>query len=199
MSTTTGSTPIESNEQLPAPAARSNDDEALKYPIGRLQRKPSYSGAERDAMLARLAELPAALRAAIEGLDDAALDTPYRPGGWTVRQLVHHVADSHLNAYIRVKLALTEDEPMVKPYDQDAWVQLADVTAVSPSVSVTLLDATHARLLPVLRAMSPEGFRRGLMHPENGRMTIDDVVATYSWHGDHHVAHIRELRRRNGW
>ena len=178
---------------------RGSGDETLKYPIGRLQRSERYSPDERDAMIARLAALPAALRAAVKGLDDEELDTPYREGGWTVRQLVHHMADSHMNAYIRVKLALTEDEPTVKPYDQDAWVQLADVTAVPPDVSLTLLEATHARLVPVLRAMSPEDFRRGLMHPENGRMTLDDVLATYAWHGDHHVAHIQGVRERSGW
>ena len=197
MSAPSGPTSVEANRSVPALDASGED--ALKYPIGRLQRQAAYSSVERDAMIARLAEQPALLRAAVEGLDDAALDTPYRPGGWTVRQLVHHMADSHMNAYIRVKLGLTEHEPTVKPYDQDAWVQLADVTDVSPSVSLTLLEGTHARLVPVLRAMSAEDFRRGLMHPENGRMTGDDVLATYAWHGDHHIAHIRELRRRNGW
>ena len=175
------------------------DDEALKYPIGRAQRSASYSPEQRDAMLLQLEGQPAALRAAVAGLDDAALNTPYRHGGWSVRQVVHHVADSHLNAYIRIKLGLTEQEPTVKPYDQDAWVQLADVTTVPPAVSLTLFEATHARLLPVLRAMAPADFRRGLMHPENGRMTLDDVVAMYAWHGDHHVAHILGLRGRSGW
>jgi hypothetical protein len=197
MSATTGAAMVDVSQS--GPAADAGNDDALKYPIGRLQRQASYTSAERDAMIARLAGQPASLRAAIDALDDAALDTPYRPGGWTVRQLVHHVADGHMNAYIRVKLALTEDEPTVKPYDQDAWVQLADVTAVAPSVSLALLEGTHARLVPVLRAMSPDDFRRGLMHPENGRMTVDDVLATYAWHGDHHVAHIRALRRRSGW
>ena len=174
-------------------------DDALKYPIGKLRGQPDYSDAERAAMLSRLAAQPAAMRAAVEGLSGAALDTPYRSGGWTIRQLVHHVADSHLNAYIRVKLGLTEDDPTVKPYDQDAWVTLADVSAVSPSVSLSLLDGIHERLLAVLRAMKPSDFRRSIMHPENGRMTLDDIVAMYAWHGDHHVAHIRGAREKNGW
>jgi hypothetical protein len=176
-----------------------HNDDALKYPIGRLSPQAEYSDREREAMVARLAAQPAALRAALNGLSDSALDTPYRPGGWTVRQLVHHVADSHLNAYIRVKLGLTEDEPTVKPYDQDAWVTLADVAAVHPSVSLSLLEGIHERLVAVLRAMQPSDFRRSIMHPENGRMTLDDVLAMYSWHGDHHIAHVQGARERNGW
>jgi hypothetical protein len=176
-----------------------SDAPDLRYPIGRLEKRDRYSEAERRALVDRLAAQPAALRAAVAGLDDAQLDTGYRPGGWTVRQLVHHVADSHVNAYVRVKLALTEDEPTVKPYDQDAWVTLADVRAVPPEVSLAMLDAVHARLVAVLRALAPADYRRRLMHPENGPMTIDDVLAMYAWHGDHHVAHITGLRARMGW
>lgn len=173
--------------------------DALRFPIGRLQRREQFTDAERSALVARLAAQPVTFRAVVEGLSEAQLDTPYRDGGWTVRQLVHHVADSHINAYLRVKLALTEDVPTVKPYDQDAWVQLADIAAVPPSVSLQLFEGVHARLLAVLRAMSPAEFRRRLMHPENGPMTIDDVVNMYAWHGDHHIAHVRALRERMSW
>ncbi len=177
-----------------APAA-----DALRFPIGRLQRREQFTDAERRELIERLAAQPAEFRSLVDGLTDQQLDTPYREGGWTVRQLVHHVADSHINAYLRVKLALTEEQPTVKPYDQDAWVQLADITAVPPAVSLALFEGVHARLVPVLRAMSPSDFRRGLHHPENGPMTIDDVVNMYAWHGDHHIAHVRALRERMGW
>lgn len=173
--------------------------EAMQYPIGRLVKQAQFTDAERAARIARLEAQPAALREQVEGLSDAQLDTPYRPGGWTVRQLVHHVADSHINAYLRVKLALTEDSPTVKPYDQDAWVQLADITTVHPSVSLGLFEAVHQRLLAVLHAARPDDFRRPLIHPENGPMTVDDVVNMYAWHGDHHVAHVRGLRERMSW
>ena len=170
--------------------------DTTKFPIGTFSRRASYSADERASHIARLAAQPAALAAAISGLDDAALDTPYRDGGWTVRQLVHHVADSHANAYIRVKLALTEVDPTIKPYDQDAWGLLADIREISPLVSVGMLAALHARLDAVLRAMQPDDFTRGLVHPENGRMTLDMLVALYAWHGDHHVAHIRNMRAK---
>ncbi|HYW31381.1 MAG TPA: putative metal-dependent hydrolase [Gemmatimonas sp.] len=181
-------------------AARDTDpSETLKYPIGRFRRAEQYSVAERDASIARLAALPSLMQAAVAGIDEVAMDTPYRPGGWTVRQLVHHVADSHLNLYLRVKLALTEDRPTVKTYDQDAWVDLADITAVSPQVSLVMLDATHKRLNAVLTATPPSDFSRELLHPDNGLMRIDDVVALYAWHGDHHLAHIRGARERHGF
>ncbi len=177
----------------------SGSEESLRFPIGRLQRREQFTDAERQAMIERLAAQPETFRGLVEDLTETQLDTPYRAGGWTVRQLVHHVADSHMNAYFRVKLALTEELPTVKPYDQDAWVQLADIKAVPPSVSLALFEGIHARLLPVLRAMAPADFRRRLMHPENGPMTIDDVVNMYAWHGDHHIAHVRGLRERMGW
>ncbi len=170
--------------------------DSSKYPIGTFARQASYTADERASHIARLAAQPAALAAAISGLDDAGLDTPYRDGGWTVRQLVHHVADSHANAYIRVKLALTEVDPTIKPYDQDAWVQLADTREISPLVSVGMVAALHARLDAVLRAMHPNDFARGLVHPDNGPMTLDMLVALYAWHGDHHVAHITNMRTR---
>ena len=173
--------------------------DTLRYPIGQHQRREDYSDAERRALLKRLEAQPTVLRAAVDALTDPQFDTAYRPGGWSVRQLVHHMADSHMNMYMRVKLGLTEHEPTVKTYDQDAWVQLADISSVAPAVSLALFELTHQRILAVLEAISPSDFRRGVMHPENGRMTVDDIVALYAWHGDHHIAHIRNLRERNGW
>lgn len=170
--------------------------ESLSYPIGRHTRQAAYTPDDRAAMIARLAAHPAALAAAVSGLVDAGWEQPYRPGGWTIRQLVHHVADSHMNMFIRVKLALAEDEPTIKPYDQDAWVLQPDVAAVSPMVSVALLAAVHERLVALLNALTPAQFIRALMHPENGRMTIEQVLALYAWHGDHHIAHIRAFRER---
>ena len=159
------------------------------YPIGRFARQDAYSAAERTDHIARIGVQPGRLTAVLDALDEGDFDAPYRLGGWTVRQLVHHLADSHLNAFIRVKLGLTEDHPTIKPYDQDAWATLAD-TALSPHVSVALFAATHIRLHSVLQSMTPEQFSRTIMHPENGAMTLDQVAAMYAWHGDHHLAQL---------
>jgi uncharacterized damage-inducible protein DinB len=171
----------------------------LSFPIGPWTRPATLTEAEQAKAIEALAAQPAALRAAVQGLSEEQLDTPYRPGGWTVRQVVHHVADSHLNMYIRVKLALTEDNPTIKPYDQDAWVQLADVRSVPVDVSVAMFEALQQRIVAVLRAASVEERRRSLMHPENGRMTIEQLMSLYAWHGEHHVAHIERLKERSGW
>jgi uncharacterized damage-inducible protein DinB len=171
----------------------------LRYPIGRLERRASLSADERRAAIDAIAAAPAKLRTAVKGLDDSQLDTPYRPGGWTVRQVVHHVADSHMNAYTRFRLALTEDNPTIKPYDEAAWAELADVGAVPIGVSLDLLDAMHERLVHLLRAMPADAFARKLSHPENGPMTIDALLATYGWHGRHHTAHVTALRERMKW
>ena len=143
--------------------------------------------------------MPAALRAAVGGLSDAQLDTPYRPGGWTVRQLVHHVADSHMNAYTRFKLALTEENPTIKPYDEQSWAELVDSRTMPVEVSLRIVDGVHERLVIMLRAISDAQFGRALTHPENGAMTLDSLLNVYSWHGDHHVAHVTSLRERMGW
>lgn len=168
-------------------------DETLRFPLGRFQRQDSYSPTERAAHIERLASQPARLTSAVSGFLDEDWERPYRPGGWTVRQLVHHVADSHANAYLRVKLGLTEQEPTIKPYDQDSWVTLAD-SRLSPLVSLTLLDALHTRLVAVLRRMPPEQFARTINHPENGIMTLDQVAAMYAWHGDHHIQQLQNYR-----
>ena len=170
----------------------------LRFPTGKLQRKSTLSPAERRDAITALEAAPAAMRAAVRGLSDAQLDTEYRPGGWTVRQVVHHLADSHMNAYLRFKLALTEANPTIKPYDQDAWVKLADSTLpVSPSLEV--LEGMHARLVHLLRATPDAAFARTVMHPENGQMTMDALLNTYAWHGRHHVAHVTSLRERMKW
>lgn len=172
----------------------------LRYPIGKYAPLADVDDAQRRAWIGDIAATPAALRAAVTGLSDEQLDTPYRPGGWTVRQLVHHVPDSHVNAYVRFKLALTEDEPIVKPYMEDRWAELPDSTATPTEVSLGFLEMLHARWVTLLRAMSPEDFRRGYRHPEYGRVVpLSEVLGLYSWHGRHHVAHVTALRERNGW
>jgi len=168
--------------------------DAHRFPIGRFERQAEISANQRAEHIARIAEQPANLSAAMSGLDSADYAAPYRPDGWTVRQLVHHMADSHANAYIRVKLALTEHEPTIKPYDQDAWVALADSELVSPLVSLTMFTAIHERLVAVLQSLEPAQFARTLVHPDTGVMTIDQLVALYAWHGDHHVRHIQLYR-----
>jgi DinB superfamily len=171
----------------------------LSYPIGREVVRIELTEAERREAIAVIASTPARFRAAVEGLTDEQLDTPYRPGGWTVRQLVHHLPDSHVNAYIRFKFALAEDEPTIKPYDQDVWAALPDSRTTPVEVSLTLLDSLHQRWVEVLRGMKPEDFRRRLNHPERGVLTLDAMLNSYAWHGLHHVAHVTGLRKRMGW
>ena len=171
----------------------------LRYPIGKPERKSSLSPDERRAAIDALAVAPARLRTAVKGLTDGQLDTPYRAGGWTVRQLVHHVADSHLNAYTRFRLALTEENPTIKPYAEAAWAELADGRAMPVSVSLDLLDALHERLVHLLRATPAESVARTLNHPENGPMTLDSMLTVYAWHGRHHTAHVSGLRERMKW
>jgi uncharacterized damage-inducible protein DinB len=171
----------------------------LRYPIGRLERRPSLSADERRAALDAIAATPAKLRTAVKGLTDSQLDTPYRPGGWTVRQLVHHVADSHMNAYTRFRLALTEDNPTIRPYDEAAWAELDDARTLPIAVSLDLLAALHERLIHLLRATPTEAFARTLNHPETGPMTLDTLVGIYAWHGRHHTAHVAALRERMKW
>jgi uncharacterized damage-inducible protein DinB len=170
----------------------------LRYPIGRADRKPALDASERRAAIDAIAALPKQLRAAVSGLDDAQLDTPYRPDGWTVRQLVHHVADSHMNAYTRFKLGITEEKPVIKPYDEKAWAGLPDAT-LPIAGSLNLLDALHERLVHLLRHTDDASFARQIEHPENGPMTLDSMLGIYSWHGRHHTAHVTALRDRMGW
>jgi uncharacterized damage-inducible protein DinB len=173
--------------------------EDLRYPVGRFQRPASLTPEQRHDAIGAIAAAPANLRNAVRGLTSAQFDTPYRPEGWTVRQVVHHVPDSHLNAYTRFKLALTEDTPTIKPYDEAAWATLEDSRSTPIETSLALLDAVHDRWVRVLHAMSPTDFARRLNHPEHGVMTLDHLLAMYAWHGTHHVAHIVRLREREGW
>jgi uncharacterized damage-inducible protein DinB len=171
----------------------------LRYPVGRFQRPTEISDADRHRFIDAIAALPGELAAAARGLTDAQLDTPYREGGWTVRQVVHHVADSHINAYCRVRFALTEHEPTIKPYDEGMWAELADAKSMPVATSLALLDAVHARWVTLLRSLNPEQFGRVFHHPESGKQTIDSMLALYAWHGKHHTAHITHLRTRENW
>lgn len=171
-----------------------------RYPIGRFTSPASWDGAQVAQWRADIAALPGELRAVVAGLDDAALDTPYREGGWTVRQLVHHVADSHLNAYTRLKLALTEENPIIKPYDQDAWAALPDSRLAPVEMSLVLIDGLHARWAALLGALQPGDLERTFIHPDReGLFPLGRMLALYVWHGHHHVAHIRVLRDLRGW
>jgi hypothetical protein len=176
-----------------------NDD--LRYPVGRFVPPASVSDSERARFIETIAALPARMCEAVRGLDDARLETPYRPGGWTVRQVVHHVPDSHLNAYIRFRLALTEETPTIRPYDQARWAELPDAKTGPIAWSLDLLDTVHTRWTALLRAMRPADFARGYHHPEQpGRvLPLSEVLASYAWHSGHHLAHITRLRERMGW
>ena len=172
----------------------------LRYPVGKFDFDAPVNEADYPKLIAAIAETPVALRSAVAGLTRDQLETRYRPGGWTVKQVVHHVPDSHLNAYTRFKLALTENEPTIKPYDEAAWAELADSRKVPIEVSLDLLDALHLRWVALLRSMDTDDFNRGLRHPEHGRaLTLKQMLALYAWHGRHHVAHITTLKKRAGW
>lgn len=172
----------------------------LRYPIGRFAFSGDVTPARRAAWIDDIAAAPAALRGVVRGLSPEQLDTPYRPGGWTVRQVVHHVPDSHVNAYVRMRLAITEDDPTIKPYDEARWAELPDYKGVPIDVSLALLDALHTRWVAMLRALPDAAFTRGYVHPESGRLVpLDEALALYAWHGRHHVAHIAALRARSGW
>lgn len=177
----------------------------LRYPIGKMKEQPfanleEYEEAAKDAMLHDIKFLPSLLEMAVENLDEQQLHTPYRPGGWTVQQLVHHVADSHMNAYIRFKLALTEDNPTIKPYNEAAWAELSDTRVLPINISMTLLHALHTRWYEVLAHMQEQNWNKTVFHPEQkGSITCWKLLQTYAWHGRHHVAHITALRERMGW
>ena len=169
-----------------------------RYPIGDFVPPATISLDERTGAIATLAELPEQLRNAVDGLSSAQLATPYREGGWTLRQVVHHVADSHMNAFIRVKLALTEDWPAVKSYDEGAWAKLHDMAA-PVEWSLELVEALHARWVMLLQSLGEQQWQRGYLHPEDGRVTVEMSALTYAWHSRHHVAHITHLRAKEGW
>jgi uncharacterized damage-inducible protein DinB len=171
-----------------------------RYPIGPFEFDGKADPKLREHWIGEIAAAPGALRAAVAGLMPQQLDTPYRDQGWTVRQVVHHLPDSHLNAYTRIKLALTEDEPLIKPYDQARWAELPDVRTTPVETSLTLLECLHRRWVLLLRELGPAEFGRRFRHPEHGRsIGLDEVLAMYAWHGRHHVAQITSLRTRMGW
>ena len=172
--------------------------ESLSFPVGRFDRTATWTADSRRAAIEDIAALPARMRQAVAGLDDAQLDTRYRPDGWTVRQVVHHVADSHMNGYIRLKLGLTEENPTIKPYEQDRWAALAD-SRLPISVSLSILDAVHERWSVLYRAITSAELQRTFIHPEMGPMTLETHLHLYGWHARHHVAHITSLRSRQGW
>jgi hypothetical protein len=168
----------------------------LQYPIGKLERKAVLTPDERHIAIERIAQTPGHLSVALSGLTPEQLDIPYREGGWTVRQVAHHLADAHMNAYIRLKLALTEPSPTIKPYDQDPWAALPDATAAPVEISLALLTAVHRRWVAILESLKPADFARTFEHPEIGTVTIDMLIGMMAWHGRHHVAHISSLRNR---
>lgn len=170
-----------------------------RYPIGPLTLPEAFSGQWRQAAIDDISQTPARLRDAVRGLDEAQLSAPYRPGGWSVRQVVHHVPDSHLNAYVRLKLALTEETPTIKPYEESLWARLPDSENVPVEVSLNLLESLHTRWVSLLRSMSDADFERRYNHPETGQHNLNYLLAMYAWHGKHHTAHITELRRQRGW
>ena len=171
----------------------------LRYPIGKFHFEGPLTDEQKQKCLDDIEQAPTHLRAAVKGLSDSQFDTPYRPEGWTVRQLAHHIPDSHLNAYIRFKLALTEDAPTIKPYAEDRWAQLADSRTTPIEVSLTLLDSLHYRWIRLLRSLQPNDWKRTFRHPELGEVSLEKNLALYAWHGRHHVAQITNLRERNGW
>ena len=171
----------------------------LRYPIGEFDRGFELSAAARADRMSVIRELPKKMREAVAGLSDEQLDTEYRPGGWTIRQTVHHVADSHSNSIIRFKLALTEDEPpTIRPYYEDRWAELGD-SKLPVEVSLNLIDGIHTRWIALLESMSDADFGKKFIHPETGEWTLDGALALYAWHSLHHTSHITALRTRNGW
>ena len=175
------------------------DTADLRYPLGKFKFPDSVSPAERTDFVQQITEAPARLRAAVAGLRDEQLDTPYRPDGWTVRQVVHHVPDSHLNSYIRYRWALTEDEPTIKAYDESRWAELPDARTAPVELSLTLLESVHRRWVALLGALTEQDWKRSFRHPQLGPLTLEKNAALYAWHGRHHVAHVTGLRERMGW
>ena len=171
----------------------------LRYPIGKFSFDGSATEHQRNAFIDEIEATPAKLRSAVKGLTPEQLNMPYRPGGWTVRQVVHHVPDSHMNSYVRFKLALTENEPTIRPYYEDRWAELEEARTAPIETSLALLEALHKRWVLMLRNMKPEQWSRTFRHPELGLMSLEKNAALYAWHGRHHVAHITALRERSGW
>jgi hypothetical protein len=164
-----------------------------RFPIGKFQFPETVSKPQREDFISRVASAPARMKSLANGLTAAQLDTPYREGGWTVRQVIHHLPDSHMNSYVRFKLALTEEEPLIKPYDEAAWALLGDTAETPVSTSLVLLEMLHARWVILMRGLTEQQWARTMRHPEHGLLRLDRVLALYAWHGDHHIAHIRNV------
>lgn len=169
-----------------------------KYPIGTFHHEGEITSSVIDNWLNEIKELPSQVRAAVENLNEEQLDTPYRSGGWTVRQVVHHMADSHMNAFIRLKLALTEEKPMIKAYEEARWAELSD-SRLPIEISLSLLDALHKRLVELLKNVTPADLKRTFIHPVSGEVSIEKNIGIYAWHGKHHTAHITSLTKNKGW
>jgi uncharacterized damage-inducible protein DinB len=169
-----------------------------QYPVGKFSYEKDVSPGRRKELIDELASLPQLLRTAVGGLSRSQIDLPYRAGGWTVREVVHHLADGFMNWYIRIKLALTENDPLIKPFDQEAWSRLSDARTASPDLSVAIFEALTARAVNLLRSISPADFSRTMRHPERGQITVDYALQTLCWHNRHHIAHIESLRRTGG-
>lgn len=174
-------------------------EQDLRYPVGEFDWQAEVSPDMVPDFISTIEQLPAKMRAAVNGMDADQLNTEYRPGGWTVKQVTHHVADSHMNSFIRFKLGVTEDVPTIKPYAENEWAQGADYSQAPIELSLQILDALHTRWTILLRSMTDADFAREINHPDNGRMTLAKLLALYDWHSRHHTAHITELRKRNNW
>jgi hypothetical protein len=170
-----------------------------RFPIGKFHTPEAITAGDRAAWIETIAAAPALFRQAVAGLTPAQLDTPYREGGWTVRQVAHHVPDSHMNAFIRFKLALTEEDPVIRPYAEGEWAKLNDVTDTPVETSLILLEKLHERWVNILRGISDDGWKRRYLHPEMGPVALERALGLYAWHSNHHTAHVTELRKRNGW
>ena len=181
-----------------SPTAQSTSADP-RFPIGKFHRPKEFTPELRAQWIAEIESVPAALRQAVEGLTEEQLDTPYREGGWTVRQVVHHIADSHINSYVRFRLGLTEEKPEVKPYDESLWAKLPDAAESAIEDSMPLIDALHKRWVRLLRSLDEKQAERTVRHPEIGEISVQWLMALYAWHGRHHVAHITELRKRMNW
>jgi len=174
-------------------------DDLLKYPIGKFSPQETYSENDIQSSISRIASLPARLESAVQGLTTVQLDTPYRDGGWTIRQVIHHMADSHMNAYIRFKWTITEETPMIKAYNEKAWAETPE-TSADPVISLNVLKALHAKWIVLLKGLKPEHLKREFIHPETKKnVPLARIVMMYAWHGDHHLAHITELKKRKEW
>lgn len=171
----------------------------LRYPIGQFNYNENDAERNREYAIRAIGELPARLRLAVVGLSHRQMRTPYRPGGWTVNQVIHHVADSHMNSFIRFKLALTEDAPLIKTYKENLWAELPDANNDSPELSLKIIDALHERWYVLLKSLKSEDLTRKLTHPEHGLIDLRYLIALYEWHGKHHTAHITTLRENEGW